>query len=1390
MKYLLTASLTLFLMAHFSVCKTYGQISSEEFAKYKTPNPIPPSPNPSSLGKFGNIPVSLYTGVPSISVPLFDVEVGNVTMPIKLNYHAGGIRVEEIASSVGLSWNLAAGGVINRTVRGKPDEYPEGYMDTNHDVAAKVDLFNNDRMTPAEKKDFMFRAAGGSLDTEPDIFEINVPGILSEKFIFKPGIGFSVMPRRKIRISGDPINGFVITNTDGNRFYFEEKEAMQVIPQGNKTGQNGGPFTHLDPLNYNSSWHLSKVVLADGNVISFTYTTTTIKPRYNGTVSVYDCPTCLQERDCNGNPYFEKQFLISTYNDIETKQKKVNKIDFPSGVITFTYDAAQRTDLPGDYALKEVVVANKKTVIKKFQLSHSFKSNRLFLDKVSLLSSNGASIGSYSFSYANADKLPPRDSYAQDYWGFYNGALNGPYMENREPDAEKTLYGLLNRITYPTGGTSDLVYEPHRYGSIAGKEDVNDTITQPIDTTILARASGEPPTPINSPLFYVPFQQSIFVIANVKGSSTYAKILKEDGTPVFALGGKSPDLETVYQYVELDPGRYYVSVFNYELEFRADINFKYIKEKRFVGVNKYKLAGGARIKMTIDRDPGSALRDTTSYFYAREEDPGRSSGILNNTPVYTYKKTLTRAYSCPNGGGGGAPVNIATSYNVRQSQSAVATILTGGSHIGYSTVTVLKGTKGLNGKTVSNFSHYGQYPDFIFSGYPFTASVSRDYMRGQLTSRTDYKREGAAYKPLRKEVITYSYEGDGNWIAGANIGFGGENKVTPDQSTFAYKRYFQVTYFRALQKKVDTVYDGNTPLTTEDNYYYENPDNLMNTKVLHRDSKGNDLIQSRKYPHDYAGAAPVYDSMVKRNIIDPVVEITNYKNTTNLNKEKANYSLWQSGRIIEPSKVLSQILNYPENTDASYTSYDIRGNPMEFAAKDGLRTVILWGYNYQLPVAKITGSNLSTVYPIVSQSLLQNPPGDKQLRDSLEKIRSKLAGTAIVTTYTYLPLVGITSETDPRGKTTYYEYDAFGRLKAIKDRNERILKLYDYQYQASSSQAWQLTGKTRCQTGTGGYKTGVIEKEEKDTNPESSTYGSLRWVSGGQSSSCPVVADWKATGNTRCQTGTGGYLTGKAEREEIDKNPYSGTYNNARWVETGVSPSCVVTADWKATGNSRCITGTGGYPTGRQEIEQKDMNPYSASYNTTRWLDNGISTSCPVNPDWKPTGNTRCQYINNAYTGHQEREEKDMNPYTSTSGGLRWTDTGESSSCSTTPRWTNTGIDRCMVDAWNSYTGVVEVEQKDTNPYSTTYNTVKWANTGLTGNCPLPPSCLTPEYRAVNNVCESGTRIGLVESEELQPNKWRCTYWVSYSYGPSEKITVFSSRPCSVPPPPAKSASH
>ncbi|SFF57514.1 hypothetical protein [Thermoflexibacter ruber] len=54
--------------------------------------------------------------------------------------------------------------------------------------------------------------------------------------------------------------------------------------------------------------------------------------------------------------------------------------------------------------------------------------------------------------------------------------------------------------------------------------------------------------------------------------------------------------------------------------------------------------------------------------------------------------------------------------------------------------------------------------------------------------------------------------------------------------------------------------------------------------------------------------------------------------------------------------------------------------------------------------------------------------------------------SAMMTTYTYEPLVGVLSITDPNNTSAYYVYDEFQRLKMVKDQDGNILQKTQYHY--------------------------------------------------------------------------------------------------------------------------------------------------------------------------------------------------------------------------------------------------------------------------------------------------------------------------------------------------------
>ena len=119
---------------------------------------------------------------------------------------------------------------------------------------------------------------------------------------------------------------------------------------------------------------------------------------------------------------------------------------------------------------------------------------------------------------------------------------------------------------------------------------------------------------------------------------------------------------------------------------------------------------------------------------------------------------------------------------------------------------------------------------------------------------------------------------------------------------------------------------------------------------------------------------------------------------------------------------------------------------------------------------------------------------------------------AIVTSYTYEPLRGVSTVCDNNNDVLYYEYDPFGRLICIRDTKFNIVKLYDYKYKQSitppsnTTPMWQPTGLKKCfQTGQNGNYTGEQLAEERDQNNASNTYLQTRWVSLGNTGLCNTI---------------------------------------------------------------------------------------------------------------------------------------------------------------------------------------------------------------------------------------------------------------------------------------------
>lgn len=106
-----------------SVCLLlFGHVSFGQFVDGAVPsnNELDKGAPSASVGKIVN--VDLYTGIGSVTIPIYEYSIQGIDMGISISYNNKGIMVGQTATSVGLGWNLNAGGQITRTVKNIEDE--------------------------------------------------------------------------------------------------------------------------------------------------------------------------------------------------------------------------------------------------------------------------------------------------------------------------------------------------------------------------------------------------------------------------------------------------------------------------------------------------------------------------------------------------------------------------------------------------------------------------------------------------------------------------------------------------------------------------------------------------------------------------------------------------------------------------------------------------------------------------------------------------------------------------------------------------------------------------------------------------------------------------------------------------------------------------------------------------------------------------------------------------------------------------------------------------------------------------------------------------------------------------------------------------------------------
>jgi len=310
----------------------------------------------------------------------------------------------------------------------------------------------------------------------------------------------------------------------------------------------------------------------------------------------------------------------------------------------------------------------------------------------------------------------------------------------------------------------------------------------------------------------------------------------------------------------------------------------------------------------------------------------------------------------------------------------------------------------------SRMSHYSITP--FFYNNRDGEEVRLNYVEGHFDLIHHKNVYDKNEKLIKKESFTYE---DIEFDLGAYETFGPDNG--PEVHKFTY-----------LKKNNTKDYTENGEI--EKNIHFGYYDFRIAGKTL--SGSDENPLESVGYTHNH------------ENINSPAMQgqITLIEDWKNENKQLlyANFG----GKYLL-SEVQTAFEGQPYQTQLKY-EYDSDGNPVTLIRMSpGTQTPIsyettIWGYNNQFPIAKIIGKKYSdipsgTINNIKAASNVAiTAASETNLRTLLNALRTSYTDCQ-VTTSTYNPVFGVTSTTDAKNYELYYEYDALGRLRFTKEKN-------------------------------------------------------------------------------------------------------------------------------------------------------------------------------------------------------------------------------------------------------------------------------------------------------------------------------------------------------------------
>ncbi len=1062
------------------------------------PDIKPPSAETYKFSIYGVDFYNSSSGEFSYNFPFYNVG-SSIGIPVNLAYNSG-VKVDDIGGNAGISWQVIAGGTISRIVRDEQDEISSSeWFPQTIDETADVN-----QIKAAAHPD-------NSIDTEYDWFSFSLSNGLSGQFYIDKNLNIhynggdgsrlSIVDKTTMVTQYGKNLEFILTDNQGNRYFFGGEE--KFIERSRIDYKGADKY-------YTSGWYLAKVITNKNETINFDYAIENTR-YFNSmgasfTVSESCCSVGVYENSGitkNKTTMFSlKPRLIAIDDDkvkidfIYNKQRKDLLNDDGKLLTSVVVLAKQNGGAIKNYQLNYDDV-NAGSVVTYYGLALSEQStvNRHFLKSVEDIISKQK----FKFEYYSKESIPARFSLATDFYGYSNGKSNqtpfanvqgqvpnyifsktsGWASANKEVEPTRTYLGNLKRIYYPTGGYSEITYESNSSMEPTQVEvfenaglDVTRNCNNP--KTVSKKFTF---TSNGSPISYAAYASTDYSNCGqpdyheihaiiIRDITTGQNVRSHNGDYNVGLvanknlcfTGLSSDMSCPVPTVSGHIYEVQYSVTSYLGRIDGTVSIAYNSHNEIQNVLKH--FGGSRVKKIEENNMENGSY-TRSFFYTKLVDRiSQRTSIANIIPPKTFDYLITKRnckLECavqqpPTTVFSSTPIpvyrfykdNIISDFNDRSNK------------IFYKSITeLINGNKAIE----RNYLYEGDTDASVYDPPILDAphSNSGQIKRGLLQNEKQYSFKNGDFVIFKEidNIYYFSQNSITSFIFRQNYSFNNGQIIYPNEQIANISYTFYKNYY-GYSKLIESLSKENIEgkiMETRLNIDYNNTQHLQRNLEKITSPDGSITQTTYQYAHEKNN-----QKLINANMIGIPLETTVLKKQTDSYQGKTisrSETKYDNASNLFPSSVVSYDLQNTASTELTYDQYDSKGNLQQYTTKEGIPTAIIWGYNQTQPIAKIVGatyaqvSSLATAIVSASNLDASNPSNEAALITALDNFRKDgtMAGYQI-STYTYDPLIGVTTITPPSGIREVYIYDTANRLKEIRENSAagKLLKEFKYNY--------------------------------------------------------------------------------------------------------------------------------------------------------------------------------------------------------------------------------------------------------------------------------------------------------------------------------------------------------